>query len=139
MSPKKAKRFRLNKECIIGYLVEALEGDRPLAEITRKDARKFRDHLLTKSLAITTVNKYMRLVGTIWTVAAQDVELTAVNPFARHSIADPTPDKDKRNPLTKDEVAALLLRRSSMGSELAAILTLVTYTGARIAEISGLN
>ena len=138
MSFKKAKRFRLEKMRVIAFLVEALEGDKPLSTIVRRDARTFRDFMTRKSLAVSTVNKYVKMAATIWKVAAQENELTATNPFKGHSITDPTPEREKRHPLTRQELSSLLNRRGQMNPSLSAILTLLAYTGARTSEIAGL-
>ena len=138
MSQKKIRRYRLNKESAINSLQQALGEDKTLASLTRSDARSLRDYFRGKGLAISTVNKHVGTVATIWKVAAQDQELSSANPFIGHTITDPIHDRDKRNPLSPDEVAALLGRRSHMNYELAAILSLLAYTGARIEEITGL-
>ena len=118
--------------------MEAIQQDKPLAELTRADARTFRDFLRQRSLAVATVNKYVKLVATIWKVAAQDIELATANPFKGLSSVDPTPEREKRDLLTVGELSALLKRRGTMNAQLSTILTLLAYTGARTNEIAGL-
>lgn len=108
MSQKKIRRYRLDKESVVNSLQQALGEDKPIATLTRSDARSLRDHFRGKGLAISTVNKHVGTVATIWKVAAQDQELSSANPFFGHTITDPIPDRDKRSPLSPDEVAALL-------------------------------
>lgn len=139
MSPGQAKRYRLDKEIAIRSLRDAIGEDKPLASITRSDARSLRDYFRNKGLAISTVNKRVGTVRTIWKVAAQDQDLRSPNPFVDQSIADPVPEREKRFPLSRDDVALLLDRRRLMKQDLATILTLLAYTGARIAEISDLS
>jgi integrase len=138
MSPKKAKRFCLEKSRVVAYLTQALGGDKPLAELARRDARTFRDFLINRPLSVPTINKYMKAAATVWKVAAQDIELATTNPFKGHSIVDPTPEREKRDPLTQKELATLLARRGNMNAQLSTILTLLAYTGARTNEIAGL-
>ena len=139
LSPAKAKRFRNEKKSVVGYLLEAIQQDKPLAELTRGDARTFRDFLRQRSLAVATVNKYVKLVATIWKVAAQDIELATANPFRGLSTVDPTPEREKRDLLTDGELSALLKRRGTMNAQLSTILTLLAYTGARTNEIAGVR
>ena len=139
MSPKQAKRYRLNKVSAINSLEHALGADKPHASLTRADARSLRDYFRHKGLAISTVNKHVGTVATIWKVAAQDQEVALANPFMGHEISDPVPAIEKRSPLSPNEVASLLARRDHMSPDLAVVLTLLAYTGARIAEVTGLR
>jgi integrase len=139
LSPKRAKRSRLLVEGIFRSLTLALEGDKPLVSITRRDVRVFREFLLARSLATGTVNKYIQMAGTVWTVASRDIGLTVQNPFDGHAIAEVVHARDRRDVLTKAELAALLQRRVRMNTEIATILMLLSYTGARLAEITGLR
>ncbi len=138
MSPRQERRYRFDKENVVNSLQKALGEDKPHATINRSDARTLRDYFRNKGLAISTVNKHVKTVATIWKVAAQDQELASANPFVGHTIADPVPNIEKRSTLSPEEVSALLERRSHMNPELAAILTVLAYTGARVAEITGL-
>ena len=138
-SPLQRRRYRLDKERAINSLKVAIGEDKSISTLTRSDARTLRDYFRARGLAISTVNKHMATVATIWKVAAQDQDLTSANPFTGHTINDPIPEIEKRNPLSNDEIALLLGRRSHMNVELASILTLLAYTGARIAEITGLR
>lgn len=138
MSPKKAKRFRLEMKRVVAYLTEAMGGDKPLAELVRKDARTFRDFLIQKPLSVPSVNKYVKAAATMWKVSAQEMELATTNPFKGHAIVDPTPEREKRDLLTEGELSALLERRGNMNAQLSTILTLLAYTGARTNEIAGL-
>ncbi len=138
MSPNQAKRYRLNKESAVNSLEKALGADRVHACLIRADARSLRDYFRSRGLAISTVNKHVGTIATIWKVAAQDQEVALANPFMGHTIPDPVPPIEKRSPLSPDEVRLLLARRSHMNAELALILTLLACTGARIAEITGL-
>ena len=139
MSPRQVKRYRLDKERVVNALRLVLGEDKPHASLTRADARSLRDYFRHKGLAISTVNKHIGTVATIWKVAAQDQEVALANPFMGHEISDPVPAIEKRNPLSPNEVASLLARRDHMSPDLAVILTLLAYTGARIAEVTGLR
>lgn len=112
MSPLQRRRYRLDKDKAINSLQVAIGEDKSISTLTRSDARTLRDYFRGRGLAISTVNKYMATVATIWKVAAQDQELSSTNPFTGHAIDDPVPKIEKRNPLTTDEVALLLDRHS---------------------------
>ena len=138
MSPRQKKRYQLDKQKAVKCFQLAINEDKPIASINRSDARTLRDYFRDEGLAISTINKHVATVATIWKVAAQDQELASANPFVGHAIADPIPDIEKRSPLSREEVSLLLGRRSQMNLELASILTVLAYTGARISEITGL-
>lgn len=138
MSPRQVKRYRLDKERVVNALLLALGEDKAIANINRPDARILRDYFRNKGLAISTVNKHVKTLATIWKVAAQDQELSLRNPFVGRPIPDPVPDIEKRSDLSPEEVSVLLSRRKHMNPELASILTVLAYTGARISEITGL-
>ena len=138
MTPRQERRYRFDKENVVNSLQEALGEDKPHAKINRSDARTLRDYFRSKGLAISSVNKHVMTAATIWKVAAQDQEVSSANPFVGHTIADPVPDIEKRNPLSPEEVSLLLARREHMNPELATILIVLAYTGARMAEITGL-
>ena len=138
MSPRQQRRYRLDKQNAVNSLQQVLGADKAHSKLNRSDARSLRDYFIGRGLAVSTVNKHVMTVATIWKVAAQDQELALANPFVEHAIADPVPEIEKRNPLSPVEISILLARRSHMNSELASILTLLAYTGARISEITGL-
>ena len=104
MSPRTAKRYRLEKARVVKELQLAVGEDKPVGNLKRSDARIFRDHLIAKKLAISTVNKYSDLIKTIWKVAAQDQEIDKPNPFTDNTVEDPVPHIEKRSTLSLQEV-----------------------------------
>jgi integrase len=139
MAQRSARGFRLERERVIAGLRTALGEDKPIQRLTRSDARLFRDFLVARQVAASTVNKYVRIAHTIVGTAIRDHDLSIRNPFESLRVEDEMPDIDRRHPLSQKEIKLVLAARQRINGELADILVLLVCTGARLNEIAGLE
>jgi integrase len=139
MSERSARGFCLERQRVIVDLQRALGEDKPITSLTRGDARLYRDHLIERQVAASTVNKYIRIAHGVIGTAISDRDLNIQNPFRSLRVSDETPDIEKRHPLSTDETKVLLGSKARINDELAAIIELLVCTGARLSEIAGLE
>jgi integrase len=139
MAVRSARGFRLERERVIEGLRAALGEDKPIGNLTRSDARLFRDALVARQVAISTVNKYLGVAQTIIGAAIRDHDLSIRNPFESLRVEDQTPDIEKRHPLSPEDIKLLLESRDGINDELRDILVLLICTGARLSEMAGLD
>ncbi|MGD9921053.1 MAG: DUF6538 domain-containing protein [Pseudorhodoplanes sp.] len=147
-SDAKAKQFEQLVQRNGRYLIASLKGDRPLTEVRRDDARKFRDYLLTTrkdlrdgtALSPQTVNRSLQAVRAVFNFAITEWELDVKNPFAGLAIKDAESKRDKRRSFTDAELDAYLSAATqTMNAEAKHCTVLMAYTGARTGEITGLE
>jgi integrase len=131
------------------YLLASLKKDKPLTEFTRKDGRDFRDFLQapmvpgdgekSKALKPASVDKAIRIIRAIFNHAVLEWELNIPNPFAKLTVLDHVSAKDKRRSFTPEELTQYLVAAEGMNDEAKHCTILMAFTGARTAEITGLE
>jgi integrase len=124
---------------IVNELLGQLGGDRPVTEVTKADARKHRDHLVAQGYKPSSANKQLRFLVTIFKLALNEQDLPNANVWRGVKVADPEPDKDKRHPLSMEQATAVLGHLPSVNTELRRIGLITAFTGARLAEICGVD
>ena len=134
MVPK--RKWEHEKRRVIVYLKEAVGAEHTVSTLTRDDVRTFEAHLRTKGLAAGSIRKVFKLARAIIQKSLEEFDIQRRNPFDRHTISDPTPDREKRLPLTKEEITTVL--GLSVNDQLATVARLLVDTGARLQEITGL-
>lgn len=130
------RKWVAEKVRVIAYLKEAVGSDHTVSSLTRDDVRTYERHLRAKGHSPGSIRKAFKLSRAIIEKSLQEFDIQRRNPFDRHTIADPTPDREKRLPLTREELAKVLAL--SVNPELGAIARLLVDTGARLQEITGL-
>lgn len=117
----------------------ALVGDKVFKELTREDARAFRDSLIA-TVKTTSVQRSIRAVSAVFSRAAteQGWAKTLDNPFSKLSIAGLGKDSDKRGTFTADELAKVRSLCLSKDDDIRWLLALQVELGARIGELAGL-
>ncbi|MHB2205658.1 DUF6538 domain-containing protein [Methylobacterium sp. CM6257] len=130
------RKWEHEKRRVIAYLNEAVGSDHTVSSLTREDVRTYEKHLSAKGLTPGSIRKAFKLSRAIIEKSLQEFDIQRRNPFDRHTISDPTPDREKRLPLTKEELAKVTTL--SVNPELGAIARLLVDTGARLQEITGL-
>ncbi len=130
------RKWVAEKVRVIAYLKEAVGSDHTVSSLTREDVRAYEKHLRAKGHSPGSIRKAFKLSRAIIEKSLQEFDIQRRNPFDRHTIADPTPDREKRLPLTREELAKVTTL--SVNPELGAIARLLVDTGARLQEITGL-
>ncbi|MFG6591700.1 tyrosine-type recombinase/integrase [Sulfitobacter sp. 1A12157] len=105
--------------------------------LSRADATQYRDQLLQRVSANSAV-RYINIVKAVINYAINEKGVNVVNPFHNLKVKGAGNNKGDRLPLSKVE-AETILRSIPPKTDLHLIYMLLSDTGARIAEISGLQ
>ncbi|SLN14170.1 Phage integrase family protein [Pseudoruegeria aquimaris] len=127
-----------------------LSAATPLASITREHARKVRDHMLAReklgggAVAPSSVKRELGLLRTVVSYGSRELGLLdLVNPFDRLPV-EGLASAEGRKVAARDKVAPLppkieLAIRSKLTGELYLIWRILTGTGCRLGEVTGLR
>ena len=121
-------------------LDQCLGQHRPIASLTRQDARGVRDYLLSTGVEVTTVQRYLKDIRAVLNFAIREHDIACRNPFAHLDLpARETPVSEERLSLPPEIIRAIeddLCGRKDQ--TLFHLFTLLRLTGARLSEITGL-
>ena len=132
----KTRIDRLRKDLVIALGKNRVEWT-PLADITRADANTFRDYLLNRMAP----NSVLRTLGVIKAAVNHIIienDLEQRNVFQGIKIKGAGASKDDRLPMTDDQLEMLLPEYQGNPTAYALLVSLAD-TGARLAEIVGLE
>jgi hypothetical protein len=125
--------FHRAAERSCGYVIDTC-GDKDLAAYTRADANSFRDALLEKGLAGSSITRVFGTVRSVFNFAAAEIGITATNPFAG-VYYDRKAGVEDRQPLPIEAITSLqqLCRAGRQTSALTEIL--LTTSGGDLQTI----
>jgi integrase len=132
------ERYEQQRKLIVSEFIKLI-GDKDITEITRPEARSFVMKLEEEGKQPSTVEKYSKFMGRLTGWSLLELELTGTNQFSRLEIAKPADHDDDGVSFEYDEVTSLLAMTGSMNEDLQDIVRLLACTGARLAEITGLE
>lgn len=129
--------FKRIAERNIEYVVDAI-GNKDLSEYTSTDGATFRDALIFKGLAISSVKRVFSSVRSILNLIIKEHGLQVVNPFSGTFMPEETNTKKRSTiPLTAiKKVQSLCVEHDD---EPRWIVSLVSDTGLRLGEACGLK
>ena len=113
-------------------------GDKPLTEITRDDARAFRDSLL-KTMKTASARRRLNTVSAIINRALHEQGLPLKNQFEKLVITGENDDSAERVPFTAEEIKTVAAQCLLKDDDIRHIIALLIDTGSRISEIVGLR
>ena len=119
------------------YVINEL-GNKDLSEYTTIDAGKFRDALLKRGLATSSVRRVFSSVKSIVNLAIKERGLNIVNPFLGVYIPD-LDDTKERRPIPIKTIRKIQSECLSIDDDLRWIVSLISDTGMRLAEAVGLK
>lgn len=128
--------FHRAAERACGYVIDAC-GDKELPAYTRADANSFRDALIAKGLAGSSITRVFGTVRSIFNLAAAEIGLSIPNPFSG-VYYDRQAGVQQRKPLPIQTIQSLQKRCRDEDDDLRWIVALVSDTGMRLAEAAGL-
>lgn len=136
------ERFeRETKRTNLRYPVEqciSVIGDLDITQLRREHAYKFRDELVAKDNAPETQRKRLGSISRLLTWAYKEYSMESMNnPFNQMSLVATKPPK-VRQPLTIEEHNKLIDICIEKGDERRIALAVISLTGARLSEITGL-
>lgn len=132
----KPKTFHRAAERVCGYVVEVC-GNKPITDYTKADANAFRDHLLTKGLAGSSMTRIFGTLRSMTNFAASEEGITFTNPFSGVYF-DRSAGTSVRLPIPAEALSKIQVQCKVHDDDLRWIIALVSDTGMRLAEALGL-
>jgi integrase len=121
----------------ISYFIESV-GNRDLTQYTTTDGAKFRDFLLGKGLATSSIKRIFSSLGPIIKLMIQEHGLSASSPLTGTYMPSGG-KKDKRQPIPLNTIRKIQSVCVDMDDDLRWIVALISDTGIRLAEACGLE
>jgi len=121
----------------IDYVIKCL-GCRPIDQYTSADAAKYRDWLVEKGLASSSVKRVFSSVKAIVNLAINELGVDSKNAFAGVYLAS-RGDAKKRKPLSNDSLKHLQNACIEADDDLRWLVAMISDTGMRLAEAAGLH
>ncbi len=118
------------------YLVESV-GDKDLKSYTRTDANSFRDYLIGKGLAGSSITRILTTIKAIVNYAKREHGFDINNHFVRLNY-DRSKRVGGRLPIPIEEILAIQKRCVEIDDELRWLVAFESDTGMRLAEATGL-
>lgn len=128
--------FHRAAERACGYVIDIC-GNKDLTAYTRIDANNFRDSLLSKGLAGSSITRVFGTVRSVFNFAAAEIGITVSNPFAG-VYYDRQAGVEDSQPLPVDAIRTLQALCRDEDDDLRWLVALVSDTGMRLAEATGL-
>ena len=132
----KGKTFYAAAQRACAYLVEAC-GAKDLADYSRADALKYRDYLIAKGMAGSSVSRVISSIRAVINFAISAYALDLKNPFVG-MYHDRLAGVSKRLPIPIEDIRKVQQRCLSLNDDLRWLVALVSDTGMRLAEVGGL-
>jgi len=133
----KDKVFKRGAERNIQSVVNVL-GDRPLDEYSSSDAANFRDYLLKRGLTTNSVKRNFATVRSVINLSIQEHGLDCKNAFSKVFLPD-LDDAKKRKPIPTDVIREIQQECMSIDDEARWLVALISDTGMRLSEATGLH
>jgi len=128
--------FHRAAERSCGYVIDVC-GDRDITAYTKADANAFRDDLIKRGLAGSSITRVFGTVRSVINFAASEIGIDLTNPFGR-VYYDRTAGVEDRAPLPLDAIRTLQAECRELDDDLRWLVALVSDTGMRLAEAAGL-
>lgn len=128
--------FHRAAERSCGYVIDVC-GDKAIDAYTKSDANAFRDSLLSRGMAGSSITRIFGTVRSVINFAASESGITMTNPFAG-VYYDRSAGVEERQPLPTDALLKVQEHCKSLDDDLRWLVALVSDTGMRLAEAGGL-
>ena len=133
----KGKTFHSAAERACRYLIDAT-ANKNLHEYTRQDALAFRDHLIAKGLAGSSISRIYNSLNSTINFVISEYALDITNPFARVYF-DRTDKVKKRLPIPNNIIRDIQSECYRIDDDMRWLLALISDTGLRLSEAAGLH
>lgn len=131
------KTFEAGANRACKYLVEVV-GDKKIGQLKKADATSFRDALMERGLAGSSIARVFNNVKAIISFAINETGLDMTNPFKDVYYDRQVGVKD-RLPFTPTEIKRIQVECRKLDDDLRWLIAIVSDTGMRLAEAVGLN
>lgn len=129
--------FHRAAERACGYVIDAC-GDKHLDAYTKADANAFRDALIARGLAGSSMTRVFGTVRAVTNFAASEQGLTLNNPFAG-VYYDRSAGVSDRTSVPAEALAVVQEKCRELDDDLRWLVALVSDTGMRLAEAAGMT
>ncbi|WP_299356462.1 tyrosine-type recombinase/integrase [uncultured Shimia sp.] len=129
--------FQQAAERACGYVIAAC-GDKHRDAYTKADANAFRDALIARGLAASSITRVFSTVRVVTIFAASELGLTLNNPFA-DVYYDRSAGVTDLTSVSADALATVQVKCRELDDDLRWLIALVSDTGMRLAEAAGLT
>src|SRR6185369_1468830 len=120
-----------------GKLTELL-GDKILREVSRDDAKAFREKLLA-TLKTASVKRNINVVKAVFSSAIRDKGLNISNVWESLTIAGLGEDSEEREPFSPEALEKMRGLCRAKDDDMRWVLSIQGESGARLAEVAGLG
>ncbi|MBB3713694.1 integrase [Limimaricola variabilis] len=128
--------FRRAAERACGYVIDTC-GDKPLSSYTKADANAFRDALIARGMAGSSITRVFGTVRSIINFAANEEGIELTNPFGK-VYYDRYAGVSDRQPIPVEAIRAVQAECYRLDDDMRWLVALVADTGMRLAEAAGL-
>lgn len=129
--------FHRAAERSCGYVIDSC-GDKHLDAYTKADANAFRDVLLSRGLAGSSMTRIFGTVRAVTNFAASELGLSMTNPFAG-VYYDRSAGVSDRSSIPGEAISLIQVKCRELDDDLRWLVALVSDTGMRLAEAAGLT
>ena len=132
----KSDTFKRSIERATEYLREAV-GEKTAFAYTRADANAFRDWLLARGMAGSSLKRVIGMLRTMFNCVASELAVDFRNPFAG-VIFDATAGVEDRQPIPLPAIRRIQTACHEMDDDLRWLIAIISDSGLRLAEAAGL-
>jgi integrase len=132
----KGKTFHAAAKRACKYLVAAT-AHKDLHKYSRQDALAFRDYLISKGLAGSSITRVLNSLNSVINFSISEYALDKKNPFSG-VYYDRANKVKKRPPIPLESIKAIQAECYKLDDDLRWLIALISDTGMRLAEASGL-
>ena len=120
----------------VGYLIESI-GDADLSLIKSVNAGQFRDHLIARGLASTSIRRVLSSVKAIYNLASKELGIANPNPFSGIFIPEDNA-ANERLPVPLDAIRLIQHECFQVNDPQRWLIAIISDTGMRLSEAAGL-
>ncbi|WP_341863201.1 DUF6538 domain-containing protein [Gymnodinialimonas sp. 57CJ19] len=128
--------FQRAAERSCGYVIDVC-GDKDITSYTKSDANAFRDDLIKRGLAGSSITRVFGTVRSVINFAASEVGVEMTNPFGK-VYYDRNAGVTSRAALPLEVVRSLQAECRKLDDDLRWLVAIASDTGMRLAEVAGL-
>lgn len=132
---KRSKTFHSAVDRAAGYLTESC-GDKMVTDYSRIDANHFRDALMARGLAGSSIDRIIGTIRAILNFTFNEYALTNDNPFEKVQF-DRSVGVKKRETIPVEEIQKIQVFCNVKNDEARWLIALISDTGLRLAEAAG--
>lgn len=133
------RKADLERNRQVDDLIAYLKEDRDVEKVSRFEARAYMERLTKQGYAPGSVNKQLRALQAMFTLAYRELESERANPWSSLKAKDDEAEGDKRNPFTLAQAVLVLRKLDTCNDQLRRIGIVTAFTGARLNEVAGLD